>query len=57
VKKQGITTALSPARRRVCARYFKAVKGRRRIKDKKAVLSFAALVQSLLEELSQRTDY
>jgi len=57
VKKQGITTALTPARRRVCARYFKAVKGRRRIKDKKAVLSFAALVQSLLEELSQRTDY
>jgi hypothetical protein len=56
VKKQGITTALTPARRQVCARYFKAVKGRKRVKDKKAVLAFAALVQSLLEEISQRTD-
>ena len=56
VKKQGITTALTPARRQVCARYFKTVKGRKRIKDKKAVLAFAALVQSLLEDISQTTD-
>ncbi|MEX1301272.1 MAG: DUF3482 domain-containing protein, partial [Desulfotignum sp.] len=56
VKKQGITTALSPARRQVCARYFKAVKGRKRIKDRKAVLAFAALVQSLLEDISQKND-
>jgi hypothetical protein len=56
VKKQGITTALSSARRQVCARYFKAVKGRKRIKDRKAVLAFAALVQSLLEDISQKND-
>jgi hypothetical protein len=56
VQKQGVTTALTPARRQVCARYFRAVKGRKRIKDKKSVLAFAALVQSLLEEISQRTD-
>jgi hypothetical protein len=56
VRKQGVTTDLTPARRQVCARYFKAVKGRKRVKDKKAVLAFAALVQSLLEEISQRTD-
>jgi hypothetical protein len=56
VRKQGVTTDLTPARRQVCARYFKAVKGRKRVKDKKAVLAFAALVQSLLEDISQRTD-
>jgi hypothetical protein len=52
VRKQGITTGLTPARRQVCARYFKAVKGRKRIKDRKPVLAFALLVQSLLEEIS-----
>lgn len=56
VKKQGFTTELTPAQRRVCARYFKAVKGRRGVKDKKAVLAFAGLVQSLLEDFSQKTD-
>ncbi len=56
VKKQGITTRLTPARRKVCARYFKAVKGRRLVRDKNAVLAFAVLVQSLLEELSQTSE-
>ncbi len=56
VQKRGLTTTLTPARRQVCARYFKAVKGRKRIKDKKAALAFAALVQSLLEEISHKTD-
>lgn len=56
VKKQGIVTGLTPAQRQVCARYFKAVKGRKRIKDKKAELAFAVLVQSLLDDFSRKTD-
>jgi hypothetical protein len=56
VKKQGIVTGLTPAQRRVCARYFKAVKGRKRIKDKKAELAFAVLVQSLLDDFLKKTD-
>jgi hypothetical protein len=56
VKKQGIVTGLTPAQRQVCTRYFKAAKGRKRIKDKKAELAFAALVQSLLDDFSRKTD-
>ena len=56
VQKQGITAGLTPARRQVCARYFKAVKGKKRVRDKKAIRAFTLLVQSLLEEISQKTD-
>ena len=56
VQKQGITAGLNPGRRQVCARYFKAVKGKKGIRDKKAVQAFAMLVQSLLENISQEND-
>jgi GTPase SAR1 family protein len=52
--KTGISTALSPVQRNICARFFKSVSGKRMIKGKKAIPEFAALVESLLEEIAAR---
>ena len=54
--KLGFSTSMAPGRRQICARYFKAVTGRRLVRDKKAVLAFAVLVQTLLEEISDQAD-
>ena len=52
--KLGFSSRMTPDQRQVCARYFKAVTGRRLVRDKKAVLAFAVLVQTLLEEIADR---
>ncbi|MFN2359038.1 MAG: DUF3482 domain-containing protein [Desulfotignum sp.] len=56
IRKLGFSARMTPAQRRTCVRYFKAVTGRRLIRDKKAVLAFAVLIQTLLEEIADRTD-
>ena len=56
VKKKGIVTGLTSAQRQICNRYFKAVKGRKRVKNKKSALAFAVLVQYLLDDFSRKTD-
>ena len=55
-KKLGFSSRMTPGQRQICARYFKAVTGRRLVRDKKAVLAFAVLVQSLLEEIADQSD-
>jgi hypothetical protein len=56
ITKLGFSARMTPARRRICVRYFRAVTGRRLIRDKKAALAFAVLVQTLLEEIANQTD-
>ncbi len=56
-KKLGFSTRMTPAQRQICARYFKAVTGRRLVRDKKAALAFAVLVQTLLEEIADQDKF
>ena len=55
-KKLGFSTRMTPGQRQICARYFKAVTGRKLVRDKKAALAFAVLVQTLLEDIAKQTD-
>ncbi len=55
IAKLGFSARMTPAQRRICVRYFRAVTGRRLIRDKKAELAFAVLVQTLLEEIAKQT--
>jgi len=49
VTKQGISSTLSRSQHKVCARFFKAARGKGMIPDKKAGPEFALLVESLLD--------
>jgi hypothetical protein len=49
--KKGMSAQLSPGQRRVCARFFKSVRGRG--KGKKALYEFALLVESLLNKIDK----
>ncbi|WP_022666652.1 GTPase/DUF3482 domain-containing protein [Desulfospira joergensenii] len=51
--KIGFSSEFSPAQRNTCARFFKAASGRGILKNKKTGPGFAALVESLLEEIFQ----
>ncbi|MCF8092233.1 MAG: GTPase/DUF3482 domain-containing protein [Desulfotignum sp.] len=55
--KLGFSTRMTPGQRQICARYFKAVTGRRLVRDKKAALAFAVLVQTLLEEIADQDKF
>lgn len=50
--KIGFSSTFSSGRRNVCARFFKAASGRGMVKGKRAIPEFAALVESVLEEIS-----
>jgi len=47
--KQGVSSTLTPAQHKVCAKFFKAARGKGMIRDKKAVPGFALLVETLLK--------
>ncbi len=51
--KQGISSGLTPARHKCCARFFRAARGRIVTNRKKAGQSFALLVSELLEEAAE----
>jgi len=55
-EKLGFSSRMTSEQRQICARYFKAVTNPRLVRDKKAVLAFAVLVQTLLEEIADQTD-
>jgi hypothetical protein len=50
-KKMGITTGFSKDQRNICARFFKAARGRGIIKEKNAMPEFATLMESLLDRI------
>lgn len=52
-KKIGYSTAFTKGQRTVCAAFFKAVTGQSFVKEKKALSNFEALVESVLNQISQ----
>jgi len=55
-EKKGVTTELTASQRNICTKFFKAVTGRSfgrsLIKEKKAILNFEKLIESVLNDIS-----
>jgi len=50
--KKGFSTEFTTGQRAICLKFFKAVKGRSLIRDKKAMSEFEEFIKSVLDDLS-----